>query len=168
MKTIGIGLSLILLAAPVAAIEVPQTRQEFVKAVASGTRGAHVVRFTAAASFDQVYRLVEKKAAACLDVTVQRSANVGYWERSSSDFNPTVRRFGASKGEFTLQVVHRPRGVGHTPPAGGLYILAADIKSLGGGQTEVVLYEPTIGFKKINRSLKSWLSGEDAPCPKIR
>jgi hypothetical protein len=169
MKTIGVTLALILFASPAAAIDVPQSRQEFIKAVANGARGASMETFTAGRDFEAIYRLVEKKAAACLDVTVQRSANVGYWERSSSDYNPTVRRGGKNgKGEFALQVIHRPRAVGSTPPPGGLYIMAADMRSLGGGRTEIMFYQPTIGFKKIARSVKSWLSGEDVPCPKMK
>lgn len=168
MKTVGVVLALILTAAPAAAIDVPQSRQEFTKAVAKGARGAKMETFTASADFETIYRLVEKKAAACLDVTVQRTAYVGYVERSSSDYNPTVRKVGGGKGEFALQVVHRPRAIGEKAPAGGLYIMAADMRSLGGGRTEIVFYEPTIGFKKIAQSVKSWLSAEDVPCPKMK
>ena len=65
------------------AFEVPQSRQQFVKAVVDGARGSTV---------DKVYPLLEEKATACLDVTVKRTAYVGYVERSSSDYSPTVRR----------------------------------------------------------------------------
>lgn len=124
--------------------------------------------FTSGRDFETIYRLVEKKAAACLDVEVQRTAYVGYWEKRSSDYNPTVRKAGTGKGEFGLQVIHRPRAIGENAPPGGLYIMAADMRSLGGGRTEIVFYEPTIGFKKIAQSVKSWLSAEDVPCPKMK
>jgi len=32
-------------------------------------------------------------------------------------------------------------------PAGGLYIMAADVRSTGKGRTEVALYRPTMGYK---------------------
>jgi hypothetical protein len=168
VKTTGVAFALLLVAVPAAAIDVPQSRQEFVKAVTKGARGASMETFTAGRDFETIYRLVEKKAAACLDVEVKRSANVGYWERSSSDYNPTVRRAGNGKGEFALQVIHRPRAIGEKTSAGGLYIMAADMQSLGGGRTKIVFYQPTIGHKKITKSVKSWLSGEDAPCPKMK
>ena len=168
MKTIGVAFALVLFAAPAAAFDVPQSREEFVKAVSKGARGARMETFTAGRDFETIYRLVEKKAAACLDVTVQRSANVGYWERSSSDYNPTVRRVGNGKGELALQVIHRPRAIGEKTSAGGLYIMAADMQSLGGGRTKIVFYQPTIGFKKIARSVRSWLSGDDVACPKMK
>jgi hypothetical protein len=66
-----------------------------------------------------------------------------------------------------LQVIHRPRGIGHTPPPGGLYVMAADLRSLGQGKTEIVLYRPTIGFKKITKSFIQWSSDEIDECPKL-
>ena len=151
---------------PAAAIEVPQTRQEFVQAVVD--RGAIVETLRVDASLDQVYAVLEERADTCLDVKVTRTANVGYVERSSSTFHPTLRRVGEGRAEFTLQVEHNPRGVGHTPPPGGLFMVAADLRSLDGGRTEVVLYQPKMGVKKIAESLRQWLSGDPAPCPKLR
>ncbi len=157
-----------MIASPVAAIWVPQTRQEFVKAVAEGARATKMETITVTRSFEEVSRLLQKKTAACLDVEVRRSAYVGYMEVSSSDYNPTFTRVGKIKAEFTLQVVHRPRGIGHTPPPGGLYVMAADLRPLPGNRTEIVLYHPTIGFKNITKSMKAWISGEDAACPKMK
>ena len=36
------------------------------------------------------------------------------------------------------------------------------------GRSEVLLYRPTIGFKKIVNSFKQWVAGEDAGCPKMK
>ncbi len=114
-----------------------------------------------------MYAVLKERATACLDVEVKRTAYVGYVERSSSDYTPTVRRVGKDRAEFTLQVAHNPRGVGHTPPPGGLFMMAADLRSIGGG-TEIVLYRPKIGVKKIVASLKEWFAADPAPCPKLR
>jgi hypothetical protein len=46
--------------------------------------------------------------------------------------------------------------------------MAADMRSLGGGRTEILFYQPTIGHKKVVRSERTWLAGEDAPCPKMK
>jgi len=54
------------------------------------------------------------------------------------------------------------------PVPGGLYVMAADVRSLGKGRTEVVLYRPTMGYKPITRSVRQWTPGEDADCPKLR
>lgn len=154
--------------APVAAIEVPQTRQEFVQAVAAGRGATAVETLKVDQPLNKVYAVLEEKVGTCLDVEVRRTAYVGYVERSSSDYNPTLRLVGRDRAEFTLQVVHNPRGVGHTPPPGGLYMMAADLRSIDGHRTEVVLYRPTIGVKKIVASLKQWFAGDPAPCPKLR
>jgi len=156
-----------LAATPVAlAIDVPQTRQEFVEAVVA--KKAVVETLRAGQPLDKVISVLEERAGACLDVKVERTANVGYVEHSSSTYHPTVRRIDDGRAEFTLQVEHFPRGVGHTPPPGGLFMLAADLKSVDDGHTEVVLYRPKIGGGKIAESLKQWLSGDPAPCPKLR
>ena len=117
----------------------------------------------------QVYSLLKRNSSICLNVQVRRSGFVGnQMEVSSTTYNPTVRMVGGDRAEFTLQVVHRPRGLGHTPPVGGLYVMAADIRSLGRGRSEVLLYRPTIGYKKIVNSFRQWTAGEDVDCPKMR
>ncbi len=152
--------------APAAAIDVPQSREEFVQAIAGG-RGAAPETIRVQQPLDRVYAVLEERLAACLDVKVQRTAYVGYVERSSTDYNPTLRHVSTDGAEFTLQVEHHPRAVGSTPPPGGLFMMAADLRSSGEG-TEIVLYRPKIGAGKITDSLKRWLSGEPAPCPKLR
>ena len=164
-----IGLAALLLTAqPVCAIDVPQTRAEFVRAVAAGARGVKMETLVVERSLDDVYRTLEARTSPCLDVEVRRTANVGYVETSSSDYNPTLKRLAPERAEFTLQVVHRPRGVGHTPPPGGLYIMAADLKRASVSRTEVVLYRPTIGFKDITKSFLQWAEGSGTDCPKLR
>jgi len=149
------------------AFEVPQTREEFVQAVAAGKGATAVETIVSDQPLDKVYALLQERAGACLDVTVKRTANVGYLERSSSDYTPTLRRVGKDRAEFTLQVLNNPRGVGAAPPPGGLYYMAADLRSVD-GHTEIVLYQPTMGVKKIVASLKQWFAGDPAPCPKLR
>jgi hypothetical protein len=164
-----IGLvALLLTAPPLGAIWVPQNRQEFVNAVSKGEKGSKMETFVVDRSFDEVYRTLETRTSPCLDKQVERSAYVGYWEHSSSDYNPTLKRLGADRAEFTLQVVHRPRGVGHTPPAGGLYVMAMDLKRAGASRTEVVLYRPMMGFKNISKSLMQWAEGRSTDCPKLK
>ncbi|HXV76687.1 MAG TPA: hypothetical protein VD788_10240 [Candidatus Polarisedimenticolaceae bacterium] len=151
------------------AIKVPQTRAEFVDAVAAGRGATKVETVVVERDIDGVYQTLAERSAACLDVLVERSGFVGtHWEVSSSDYNPTLERIDDGTAAFALQVEHRPRGVGHKPPPGGLYVFAAEIKALDDSRTEVVLYRPTMGFKKIAASFRAWLDGDDAGCPKLR
>ncbi len=169
LPAVLIGLAALLLTAPpVGAIQVPQTREEFVRAVAAGARGVKMETFVVERGFEEVYRTLEARTEPCLDVEVRRTAYVGYWENSSSDYNPTLRRLGPELAEFTLQVVHRPRGVGHTPPPDGLYVMAADLKRAGASRTEVVLYRPSMGFKDIAKSFIEWAEGRATDCPKLK
>ena len=152
---------------PAAAIWVPQTRQEFVKAVTDGKGATAVETIHSDQPLPRVYALLQEKVKVCLDVKVQRTAYVGYVERSSTDYNPNMRFVGKDRAEFTLQVEHNPRGVGAKPPQGGLFYMAADLRSVNGG-TEIVLYRPTMGVKKIVASLKQWFDGDPAPCPRLK
>lgn len=159
----------LLIASPLVAIDVPQNPEEFRTEVAKGARGAKMETHMVDRPFEEVYQAVEARSTPCLDITVKRSANVGYWERSSSDYTPTLRRLGRDRAEFTLQVAHNPRGVGATPPPGGLYLMVADLKRVGASRTEVVLYSPTIGaFKRIPASFVQWAEGSGTDCPKLR
>jgi len=151
------------------AIWVPQNRTEFIEAVAAGKGPTKVETVTVGRSLDQVFATLEAKSAECLDVLVERSGFVGtHVEVSSSDYNPTLERTGEDSAAFALQVEHRPRGVGHKPPPGGLYLMAADIRAVDDERTEIVLYRPTMGFKQIAESFRGWLEGDDAGCPKMR
>jgi hypothetical protein len=159
--------ALLLMASPAGAIQVPQTREEFVSAVTSGTRGAKVENLVVERSFDEVYRTLEGRMAPCLDKKVERTAYVGYVEHSSSDYNPTLRRVSRDNAEFALQVVHFPRGIGEKTGPGGLYVMAADLKRAG-SSTEIVLYRPTIGYKNIVKSFQEWAEGSSTECPKLK
>jgi len=158
----------LLVAAPASAIWVPQNRAEFVKAVEDGKGATTIDKLSSDQPLDKVYALLEEKVSSCLDVKVSRTANVGYVEHSSTDYNPTVMRVGKDKAEFTLQLQHNPRGVGHTPPPGGLYFMAADLRAIDENHTEIVLYRSSIGAKKIVESLTKWFDGDPAPCPKLK
>lgn len=162
------ALALLVTSASAALIDVPQNRQEFVKAVSDGRGATAMETLTSDQPIDKVFAVLAEKVNTCLDVTVERTAYVGYVERSSSDYTPTLRRVGKDRAEFTLQVAHNPRGVGHNPPAGGLYYMAADLRAIDGNRTEIVLYRPTMGVKKIVASLKQWFDAEPAPCPKLK
>jgi hypothetical protein len=152
-----------------AAIQVPQTRTEFIDAVAAGKGPTTVETITVERNLAEVYELLQEKSAECLDIFVKRSGNVGtHVEVSSSDYNPTLERIDENRATFTLQVIHNPRGVGHSPPPGGLYMMAVDLTALGGDRTEVVVYRPTWGFKKIAASFRQWIDGNDTRCPKLR
>jgi hypothetical protein len=171
MKSARLVTGFLVLAAavgPVAAIYVPQSRAEFVKAVSDGRGATTVETFSVDRSANEIYGLLNRKASACLDVKVERTAYVGYVEHSSTDYNPTVRRVGGNKVEFSLQVVHNPRAIGERTGPGGLYVMAANIRQTGSRRSEVTLYRSTIGYKKIIGALKAWVSGEDADCPKMR
>ena len=61
-RSLAVGLMMVLAAVqPVAAIWVPQTRQEFVKAVAAGARATTTEKFVVERDIDQVYGVLKEK-----------------------------------------------------------------------------------------------------------
>jgi hypothetical protein len=76
---------------------VPQTRREFVEAVASGEHAAKMERFVCERDFDRIYSDLARQSSACLEVEVKRSGFVGgQMEVSSSTYHPTLKRLAAS------------------------------------------------------------------------
>ena len=164
-----VALAAILVAIPPAgAIQVPQTREEFVRAVNDGARGSKVETFVVERGLDEIYQTLEARSEPCLDKKVERTAYVGYVEHSSSDYNPTLKRVGADQAEFAVQVVHNPRAIGEKTGPGGLYIFAADLKRVGASQTAVTIYRSTIGFKDITKTFKDWAETGADECPKLK
>ena len=172
MKTRTLLLGLVVVAAGMgqaAGFNVPQSREEFVKAVTTGARGAAVETLTVDRSVGDIYGTLKKTTSTCLDVTVKRSGFVGgQMESSLSDYNPTLGMIDGNRVEFSLQVVHRPRAIGENAPPGGLYVMVVNIRPLGARRSEVVLYRPTIGYKKVVTEFKQWVAGEDTGCPKMK
>src|SRR5262249_22852692 len=148
--------TLLLIASPAGAFQVPQTREEFVSAVSAGSHGSKMETFVVKRGLDDVYRTFEARTAPCLDVEIKRTGHVGYVEHSSSDYNPTLKRVGPDLAEFTLQVVHRPRAIGENTGPGGLYIMAADLKRAGSSSTQIVVYRPSMAYHEVAKSLMDW------------
>jgi len=80
---------------PLPAIQIPQTRREFVEAVAGGARSVKMETFVVERSLGEVYAILQKRVMKYLDVEVKRSGFVGnQMEVSSSDYNPTSLHHG--------------------------------------------------------------------------
>src|SRR5262245_22401059 len=147
----------------------PQTREEFVRSAAAGERGMRMETITVNRGLDAVYRTLAARTRPCLDVKVERAGYVGsQMEVSSLDYEPTLKRFGRDRAEFSLRVIHRARGVGVAPPQGGFHVMAADLKRVDPTHTEVVLYRVAMGSKEITKRFMQWASGKSAECPKMK
>src|SRR5262245_32401799 len=101
----------------------PQTRGEFVKVVGGGAATTDRATSVSNQSLDSLVTLLEERSKTCLSKRVERSGMVGgQMEVSATEWHPTVRRVSATKGEFTLQIEHWPRGVGPNMPEGGFFM----------------------------------------------
>ena len=163
MKLIGIILIIVTLAG--CSIRPPQSRLEFTTAVAKGTRFTKVHNFEVSKSFKYVVNNLNSKSKKCLSKTIQHS---GYGiSPSSITYNPTIRVTGKGKAEFTMQVIHSPRGTAIVPP-GGIYSIAVDIAKISKYKTKILIYAPSFGFDNIVSSIKSWSKGITVECPDLK
>lgn len=111
-----------------ACVQMPQTREEFRAAVAKGAFSAKAESFAVNKNFKQAVTHLSAKTDACLNKVVERSMMQGmYQEHTRSTYRAKVKTPTANRAEFTMQVMHNPRGVGADPPPGGFYLMVADI-----------------------------------------
>jgi hypothetical protein len=156
-------------AAPGSVHAAPQTREEFVRSATAGERGMRMETLTVNRGFEAVYRTLAARTRPCLDVKVERAGYSGsQMEVSSLDYDPSLKRFGRDRAEFSLRVIHRARGVAVAPPQGGFHVMAADLRRAGPNRTEVVLYRTAMGSKEITKRFMQWASGKSAECPKMK
>ena len=162
------GVVLALLLTPACAGKIPLTRTELVAGARQGEWSMHVEPIDVPLSFQRVLARFEEKVGECLDTTVDRTGMVGgQVEVASTTYTPKLTKTAEGRAEFSLQILHRPRGLGPDPPPGGYFLMAADIEALGAEQTRVVTYEPTMGHSEIVAAVREWAKGEDAPCPEL-
>jgi len=148
----------------------PQTRQEFVKLVAGGAATSDKESKLTQKDLDSLVTLLEERSKACLGKRVNRSGMVGgQMEVSGTSYTPSVRRVSDAKAEFTLQLEHSPRGIGPDMPAGGFYMMAADLVRQAPERTQVDLYYATMAQNsdEILGAVRAWTSGEPAACPEL-
>ncbi len=84
-----------------------------------------------------------------------------------TDYTPTVH-VSADKAELHLQQ-HHVQGVLNITeePDGGYYLMVADAYPIAGGQTQVDLYRPSMGYKVIIQAIKNWATGDNIGCPDL-
>ncbi len=151
-----------------ACVPMPQTREAFRAAVANGAFSAKAESFGVNKGFQQAVKHLSAKTDACLNKVVKRSMMKGiYQEHSQSTYRATVQTPEANRAEFTMQVMHNPRGVGADPPPGGYYLMVADIKAVSANSFQVNLYRPTLGHGDTADAVRNWLNGKDDACPKL-
>jgi aspartate/methionine/tyrosine aminotransferase len=152
----------------VACVQQPQTRQEFRAAVSKGAFSAKAESFTVNRNFQQAVSKLSAKTKECFNKVVERHMSQGmYQEHTRSTYRASVQTPTAKRAEFTMQVLHNPRGVGADPPPGGFYMFVADLEAISPDSFRVDLYRPTLGHGDTVDAVRDWLNGKDNACPKL-
>jgi len=161
MKRIAVVTSL----AAVACAPMPQTAEEFRKAV-PGAVMAKTDSYEVNRSMKDVAATFRRKAPECLNVSVRTvSQTTTSYQNILTEYKPTVVVNG-ERAELHVQQLHKT-GVMYTskPPEGGIYLLVADAFPLPGNRTRIQTYGPSKGYDVLYRAVRGWASGENVGCP---
>jgi hypothetical protein len=152
----------------------PQSREEF-RAYAERGDGWRIESFVIDRSYPQVVDHLERKTAKCFNAVVTRTVTTGMnVSTGSTTYRSSVRRDARNhRAELTVQKIDTPRTLGPNMPAGGFYLLGADVSAVSSGKTRVKLYRPQLpvvggfGFGVMADAVRDWSSGKDTTCPKL-
>lgn len=161
MKRIAVVASL----AAVACAPMPQTAEEFRKAV-PGAVLATTDSYEVNRSVKDVAATFRRKAPECLNVSVRTvSQTTTSYQNIVTEYKPTVVVNG-ERAELHVQQLHKT-GVMYPskPPEGGIYLLVADAYPLPGNRTRIQTYGPSKGYDVLYRAVRGWASGDNAGCP---
>ena len=161
MKRIAVVASL----AAVACAPMPQTAEEFRKAV-PGAVMAKTDSYEVNRSMKDVAATFRRKAPECLNVSVRTvSQTTTSYQNILTEYKPTVVVNG-ERAELHVQQLHKT-GVMYPskPPEGGIYLLVADAFPLPGNRTRIQTYGPSKGYDVLYRAVRGWASGENVGCP---
>ncbi len=143
----------------------PQTADEFRKAV-PGAFMAEVETFEVDRPFAEVAKTFQRKAPACLNVTVKTvSQTTTSYQVIITTYKPTVVVNG-DKAELHVQMHHEAGVLNVTKePEGGYYLLVADAYPMGENKTRIDLYRPSMGHKPLINAVKGWAASSNSGCP---
>ena len=161
MKRIAVVTSV----AAVACAPMPQTAEEFRKAV-PGAVMAKTDSYEVNRSMKDVAATFRRKAPECLNVSVRTvSQTTTSYQNILTEYKPTVVVNG-ERAELHVQQLHKT-GVMYPskPPEGGIYLLVADAFPLPGNRTRIQTYGPSKGYDVLYRAVRGWASGENVGCP---
>ena len=149
----------------VACAPMPQTAEEFRKAV-PGAVMAKTDSYEVNRSVKDVAATFRRKAPECLNVSVRTvSQTTTSYQNILTEYKPTVMVNG-ERAELHVQQLHKTGVIYPSkPPEGGIYLLVADAYPLPGNRTRIQTYGPSKGYDVLYRAVRGWASGDNVGCP---
>jgi len=149
-----------------ACVQMPQTSEEFRKAVGSGAMMTKTDTYQVNRPVSDVASTFERLAPKCLNVSVQTVS------QSATSFQNLIARYKATvvrtseRAELHVQQLYET-GVLYPskPPEGGVYLLVADAYAQSDNSSRIQLYGPSRGYDALYRAIRGWASGENPGCP---
>lgn len=166
MNKLGLGfviLTAIVCAGCAANIGLPQTRDEFVAMYKPGGMFRNAEHVTVSRPFKSVVADVTEYAKKCLNVRETHAPSYQYKEAGgSTTYRPKIESIKGGGVSLSLQEKYNDRVDSGAPP-GGIFILVAEMRAIGGSKTQLDIYHASRG--KAADSLKQWAEGDSRICP---
>lgn len=149
------------------ALQQPQTPEEFRQMVPGATFGK-TETFEVSRPFPQVADTFQKRAPACLNVSVRTTSQTATsYQVIDTDYKPTVR-VTPQRAELHVQQHHRTGVIKVSKePEGGYYLMVVDAYPAAAGKTRVQIFGPSIGVAPLVTAVKGWASGDNLGCPDL-
>jgi hypothetical protein len=143
----------------------PQSVEELREEVRMGPSRIKISEHEIMRSFSQTYSAVEINAERCFEVTVTMP----------SSQNPEMRvkpeRYRAESlmtSETTAETSMQLDKKSLDPmPAGGYYVLLADIEAISSEKTKLTIYRVLSGYENVHESIVAWAQGANDKCPRF-
>lgn len=145
----------------------PQSREEF-KSYVAHTAGSKAEIISVNRDYRTVLAVLEQKMTKCFNRTFTSRVVERYGtSEGKTTYRTSIKRLSATTAELTVQLQFSPAGAAKAP-AGGFYLLAADVSGLTARKTTVALYGAVSGpYSEIYTVTKAWAEGADPDCPKL-
>jgi hypothetical protein len=165
MKNVGMCIAAVGSLLLQACVQMPQTAEEFRKAV-PGAMLMKTDTYQVNRAWRDVASTFERTAPGCLNVDVRTvSQTTTSYQNILTHYTATVV-ISSDRAELHVQQLHEGGVIYPSkPPEGGVYILVADAYRQSDNSTRIQLYGPSMGYDALYRAINNWASGDNLGCP---
>ena len=167
MKRTVLATILILILFLSGCVTMPQTAEEFRKAVPGSFMGK-VETFEVDRPFMDVAKTFQSMGPRCLDVRIKTVSDTYQSHQVIvAKYTPTVI-ISDEKAELYVQERHEAGVLAvHKEPENGHFLMVVDAIPLDRNRTQITMYRPAKGHDVMVKAIKGWATGKNVGCPDL-
>ncbi len=148
-------------------VSMPQTAEEFRKAVPGAFMGK-VETFEVNRPFMDVAKTFQSMAPKCLDVRIETISDTYQSHQVIVAKYTSTVIVTAEKAELYVQERHEAGVLAvHKEPEKGHFLIVVDAMPLDKNRTAITMYRPSKGHDVMVKAIKGWATGQDVGCPAL-